>query len=100
MIVHVILCLNKREIQKKEKRKEKERKIINQEDQISELTFNFSRALSISTFSENELTIFTKKKRKEKNKDEIKKNKKKRSFSLCPPNLKKSISYNLLKTCL
>ena len=73
MIVHVILCLNERETEKKEKRKRKEneRKIINQEDQISELTFNFHGALSILTFSENELTIFTKKgeiRRKEKKK--------------------------------
>ena len=44
MIVHVILCLNEREIQKK-KRKEN-----NQKDQISELTFNFHGALSILTF--------------------------------------------------
>ena len=46
MIVHVILCLNEREIEKKEK----EEKMINREDQISELTFNFHRALSISAF--------------------------------------------------
>ena len=32
-------------------RKEKERKTINQEDQILELTFNFPKALSILTFS-------------------------------------------------
>ena len=46
MIVHVIICLNEREIEKKEKKE----KIINREDQISELTFNFHRALSTSAF--------------------------------------------------
>ena len=70
MIVHVILCLNERERFKK-------KETINQEDQNSELTFNFHGALSILTFSENELTIFTKKsKRKTKKK---KKEEKKRS---------------------
>ena len=38
MIMHVILCLNEREIKKN-----------GQEDQMLELTFNFPRALSIST---------------------------------------------------
>ena len=67
MIAHVILCLNEREIEKKEKRKKRE--MINQEDQILELTFNFHGALSILTFSENEFTLFTKKrKRKTKKK--------------------------------
>ena len=75
--MHVILCLNEREIEKKEKEREKERrkKIINQEDQISELTFNFHRALSILTFSENKFTLFTKKnkrKRKKERKEEEK----------------------------
>ena len=74
MIAHVILCLNEREI---EKRKRKE--IINRDDQISKLIFNFSRALSILTFSENELTIFTEKsKRKTKKRRKEKKRKKKR----------------------
>ena len=66
-------------MREREKKKENKRKTINQEDQISELTFNFHGALSILIFSENELTIFTKKskrmkekksKKKEKNKDE------------------------------
>ena len=43
MIMHVILRLNEREIQKN-------RKENNQEDQISKLTFNFHGALSILTF--------------------------------------------------
>ena len=47
MIVHVILCLNER---KKKEKKKKEEEIINQEDQISELTFNFHGALSILIF--------------------------------------------------
>ena len=42
----------------------KNRKENNQEDQISELTFNFSKALSILTFYKNELTLFTEKKKK------------------------------------
>ena len=68
MIAHVILCLNEREIKKRKKKE-----TINQEDQISELTFNFHGALSILTFSENVLTIFTKKsKRKTKKKKEKK----------------------------
>ena len=46
MIVHVILCLNERD----RKKKEKEEKMINREDQISELTFNYHRALSTSVF--------------------------------------------------
>ena len=65
MIMHIILRLNEREIQKKKKK----RKENNQEDQISELTFNFHGALSILIFSKNELTLFTKKnKRKAKEK--------------------------------
>ena len=64
MIAHVILCLNEKEIEKKREKKE----IINQEDQISELTFNFYGALSILTFSENEFTLFTKKRKKKKEK--------------------------------
>ena len=63
MIAHVILCLNEREIEKKKKEK-----IINQEDQISELTFNFHGALLILTFSENKLTIFIKKSKKKNKK--------------------------------
>ena len=59
MIMHVILRLNEREIQKKY------RKENNQEDQISELTFNFHGALSILNFL-NELTVFTKKSKKKK----------------------------------
>ena len=78
MIVHVILCLNEREIEKKRKK----RKAINQEDQISELTFNFHGALLILTFYENELTLFTEKSREKKKKNkkwgERKKKKKKR----------------------
>ena len=57
MIMHVILCLNEREIKKKEKKekkkKEKKRETINQEDQILELTFNFHGTLLILTFYEN-----------------------------------------------
>ena len=67
MIAHVILCLNERE--NEEKKRENERKIICQEDQMLESTFNFHWALSILTFSENELIILTKKsKRKTKKK--------------------------------
>ena len=51
MIAHVILCLNEREIEKRKKRKKREKKeTINQEDQISELTFNFHGALPTSDF--------------------------------------------------
>ena len=53
MIMHVILCLNEREIPKK--------KNIKKIGQMLELTFNFHVALSILTFSKNELTLFTKK---------------------------------------
>ena len=74
MIAHVILCLNEREIKKKKREK---RETINQEDQISELTFNFHGALLILTFYENELTLFTEKKKEEKNK-KTKKNKKRK----------------------
>ena len=77
MIAHVILWLNEREIEEK-KKKRREEKTINREDQISELTFNFYGALSILTFSENELTILTKKSKK---KGELRK-KKKKSFCL------------------
>ena len=62
---------------KKRKRKENERKIIDQEDQMLELTFNFHGALSILTFSENEFTLFTKKSKKKKEKKEKKEKKKK-----------------------
>ena len=55
MIMHVALCLNERERFKK--------KGVGKEDQMLELTFNFPRALPILTFFENELTIFTKKKK-------------------------------------
>ena len=63
---------------KREKKREKE--TINQEHLISRLTFNFHGALSILTFSENELTIFTKKSKREKTKQkkERKKEKKER----------------------
>ena len=95
MIAHVILCLNEREIEKKKREK---RETINQEDQISELTFNFHGALSILNFSENELTIFIKKSKiktkKEEKKSEIrrkeKKERKEKSFCLSPMS-KKSI---------
>ena len=85
MIAHVILCLNEREIEKKEK----EEKMINWEDQISELTFNFYGALSILTFSENELAIFTKKsKRKIKKRSEMRRKEKKEKLLFIPPYLK------------
>ena len=73
MIAHVILWLNEREIEEK-KKKRREEKTINREDQISELTFNFYGALSILTFSKNELTIFTKKSKRKikKKKKEVK----------------------------
>ena len=87
MIVHVILCLNEREWFRKRKRK----RLINQEDHVSELTFNFHGALSILTFSENEFTLFTKKsKRKTKKKkrkkrwNKEKEKKRKKSFYLSP----------------
>ena len=72
MIVHVILCLNEREWFRKRKRK----RLINQEDQVSELTFNFHGALSILTFFENEFTLFTKEKQK-KNKEKKERRKEK-----------------------
>ena len=43
--------------------------MINREDKISELTFNFHGALSTLAFSENELTIFTKKNKTKKKKE-------------------------------
>ena len=49
MIIHVILFLNERE-RDLEKKKRKGKKKIGQEDQMLELTFDFSRALSISIF--------------------------------------------------
>ena len=60
--------MREREIEKKRKKK-REKETINQEDQISRLTFNFYGALLILTCSKNELTLFTKKnKRKAKEK--------------------------------
>ena len=50
MIAHVILCLNETEIEKRKKKENRKKKIINREDQISELTFNFYGALSTSAF--------------------------------------------------
>ena len=75
MIVHVILCLNEREIEKKKKEK-----IINQEDQISELTFNFHGALSILTFYKNDLTLFTKKNKRKAKEKQRKKKKRRRKI--------------------
>ena len=119
IILHVILCLNEREIE--EQKEKMKRKIIYQEDQMFELTFNFHGALSILTFSKNKLTLFTKKnkrkakekktkkrenkrenkkKKKKKNRGEIRrKKKKKKIFCLCPV-FEKSILCDLLKTYL
>ena len=72
MIVHVILCLNEREIQKI---KNKNRKENNQEDQISELTFNFHGALSILTFFLKMSSSYSPRKAKEKIKAKEKKEK-------------------------
>ena len=118
MIAHVILCLNEREIEKKKREK---RETINQEDQISELTFNFHGALSILTFFENELTLFTekskrktKKRRKEKKKEkkekkkkrkkrekegETRRKKRKEKLLFVPPYLRSQFLCDLLKTC-
>ena len=107
MIMYVILCLNEREIEeKKRKWKENERKIICQEDQMLELTFNFHEALSILTFSKMSSPYSprkAKKKRKKKRKKEKKKKRKiemkwgerkkkerkeRKAFCLCPLYLK------------
>ena len=72
MIVHVILCLNEREIQKIN------RKENNQEDQMLKLTFNFVRALPILTFYENKLTLFTEKNKENKSKRKTKMGRKKK----------------------
>ena len=66
MIVHVILCLNEREIQKKEK--EKERKIIHQENQISKLTFNFLEHFQSQLFLKMNSPYSPRKKEKKKRK--------------------------------
>ena len=63
MIVHVILCLNEREIQKK---KEKKRKTIGQEDQILELTFDFLSGTFNLSFSKMNSPWSPKPKAKEK----------------------------------
>ena len=70
MIVHVILCLNEREIQKKKRKK------INQEDQISKLTFNFPSSTFNLNFSQNGFTLFTKKRKKKQEKENKRKEKK------------------------
>ena len=57
---------------------QKNRKEINQEDQISELAFNFPRALSILTFYENGLTLFTEKNKENKSKRKTKMGRKKK----------------------
>ena len=78
----------------------KNRKENNQEDQISELTFNFHGALSILNFL-NELTVFTKKSKKKKKekrerkrkikvkREEIKERKKKRKTFCLNPHVRK-----------
>ena len=81
MIMHVILRLNEREIQKK-----------NQENQILELTFNFLGALSILTLLKMSSPYSPRKKerKKKEKKREIKENrgetriKKKKSFLFEP----------------
>ena len=58
------------------KKRENERKKICQEDQMLELTFNFHGALSILTFSKNELTFFHQEKQKKSKRKKIKKKRK------------------------
>ena len=72
MIAQVILCLNEREIEKKEKRKENERKIIGQEDQMLELTFNSPSGTFNLSFSKINSPHSLKEKQK-KNKEKRKK---------------------------
>ena len=60
----------------RDRKKEKEEKMINREDQISELTFNFHQALSTSAFLKWIHLVHQEKKKK--NKEKKKKEKKKR----------------------
>ena len=80
------------------------------------MTFNFHGALSISTFFENELTLFTekskrkikkekkgkeKKKRKKREKEgEIRRNKRKEKLLFVPPYLRSQFLCDLLKICV
>ena len=68
IIMHVILRLNEREIQKNKKEN-------NQEDQISELTFNFHGALSILTFLKMSSPYSPRKAKRKKRKKEREKGK-------------------------
>ena len=79
MIVHVILCLNEREIQKK-----KEKRKIRSRGSDVKIDFQFSwGSINLNSF-ENELTVFTKKitkkkerKKREKRKIEVKRGERK-----------------------
>ena len=62
----------------RDRKKEKEEKIINQEDQISELTFNFHRALSTSAFLKWIHLVHQEKHKKNKEKKERRTEKKRR----------------------
>ena len=70
--MHVILCLNEREIQKKnknkKKRKGKERKIIGQKDQMLELNFDFPLSTFNLSFSKMNSPCSLKVKEKEQKK--------------------------------
>ena len=92
------------------KKKKKERKIIGQEDQILELTFDSLSGTFNLNFSKMNLPCSPKAKAKEKQrKRKRKKNKgewgegnKKKSINafVCTPAFEKIISYDLLKTYL
>ena len=58
--------------------KKKKREKFGQEDHMLKLTFNFHGALSILTFYENELTLFTEKIKKTKAKEKQKMGRKKK----------------------
>ena len=68
MIVHVILCLNEREIEKKKRKEKERRKKISQEDQMLELTFDFPLGTFNLSFSKmnSPCSLKNKQKRKEK----------------------------------
>ena len=105
MIIHVILCLNEREIQKKRKRK-----IIGQEDQMLEMTFDsplgtfnlsFSKMNSPYSPKAKVKEWKKKKKKKKKNRGEMRRKKRKKEkrekLLFVPPYLKSKFYVTLWK---
>ena len=96
-------------MRERKEKKEKEEKMINREDQISELTFNFHGALSTSAFLKWASHIHQEKQKKEKKRrkrkievkrGERKKRKKREKSFVWAPMSEKSILCDLVKTYL